>query len=63
MVEKVVSHEKLNAWKIAQEQFDRAAAHLELKDGVRKMLRHPKRELTVYFPVKMEDGSVEVFTA
>jgi glutamate dehydrogenase (NAD(P)+) len=55
--------EKPNPWQIAQSQFDRAAAYLpDLKAGVRNMLRMPKRELTVYMPVKMDDGSVEVFT-
>ena len=51
-----------NPWTNAQRQFDNAAAILELDPGLRKVLRHPKRELAVYFPVKMDDGSVEVFT-
>jgi len=43
-------------------QFDKAAAYLPLKAGIREMLRYPKRELTVNFPVKMDDGSVKMFT-
>lgn len=54
--------EKLNPWDIAREQFDRAAAYLDLKKGVREMMRQTKRELTVNFPVHMDDGSVEMFT-
>ncbi len=47
---------------IAQSQFDVAADHLRLNPGVRAVLREPRRELTVHFPVKMDDGSVQVFT-
>jgi glutamate dehydrogenase (NAD(P)+) len=52
----------INAWDVAQRQFDLAAERLNLSPGLRKVLREPKRELTVHFPVKMDDGSVEVFT-
>ncbi len=41
--------------------FDKAAERLELPDGVRKMLRRPWRELQVSVPVRMDDGSIEVF--
>jgi glutamate dehydrogenase (NAD(P)+) len=52
----------INAWDVAQRQFDLAAERLNLSRGLRKVLREPKRELTVHFPVKMDDGSVQVFT-
>jgi glutamate dehydrogenase (NAD(P)+) len=52
----------INPWHVAQQQFDLAAVHLNLSPGLRKVLREPKRELTVHFPVKMDDGTVEVFT-
>ena len=52
----------VNAWEVAQSQFDLAAERLGLAPGLRKVLREPKRSLTVHFPVKMDDGSVEVFT-
>ena len=52
----------INAWDVAQSQFDLAAEHLNLSPGLRKVLREPKRELTVHFPVKMDDGTVQVFT-
>ncbi|HEX5578188.1 MAG TPA: Glu/Leu/Phe/Val dehydrogenase dimerization domain-containing protein, partial [Candidatus Limnocylindria bacterium] len=51
-----------NIWAVAQEQFDNAAEQLDLDPGMRKVLRVPKRELTVNFPVTMDDGRVEVFT-
>ena len=49
-------------WKVALQQFATAADLLSLKRGVRDFLSHPKRELTVNFPVQLEDGSVRVFT-
>jgi glutamate dehydrogenase (NAD(P)+) len=51
-----------NAWEVAQHQFDLAAEMLNLDPGLRHVLREPRRELTVHFPVHMDDGSVEVFT-
>jgi glutamate dehydrogenase (NAD(P)+) len=53
---------KENPFEIAQRQFDNAAKYLDLKEGIRAKLRVPKRELTVYFPVKMDDGSIQIFT-
>jgi glutamate dehydrogenase (NAD(P)+) len=50
------------AFEIAVEQFDNAAKYLNLDPGVVAILRTPKRELTVHFPVKMDDGSVKIFT-
>jgi glutamate dehydrogenase (NAD(P)+) len=47
---------------IAVEQFNHAANLLSLDDGWRAILAQCKRELAVHFPVKMDDGSVEVFT-
>ncbi len=52
----------INAWEVAQSQFDLAAERLHLSADLRKVLRQPKRSLTVHFPVKMDNGSVEVFT-
>ncbi len=51
-----------NPYAIAQRQFDIAADRLCLDDRLRQVLRVTKRELTVHFPVKMDDGSVEIFT-
>ena len=52
----------INPWAVAQQQFDLAAEHLNLDPGVRQVLREPRRALTVTFPVKMDDGTVRVFT-
>ncbi|MHB8377710.1 MAG: Glu/Leu/Phe/Val family dehydrogenase [Dehalococcoidia bacterium] len=51
-----------NPWHDAREQFDAVAGKLGIDPGMRDVLRHCKREFTVNFPVKMDDGSVRVFT-
>jgi glutamate dehydrogenase (NAD(P)+) len=53
---------RINPWEVAQQQFDLAAEKLNLDEGMRRVLREPRRELTVHFPVQMDDGSVQVFT-
>ncbi len=50
-----------NAFDIAQKQFDIAADLLHLDANLRDVLRNCKRELTVNFPVKMDDGTIRVF--
>ena len=50
------------AYRTALAQFDEAAERLGLDDGMRTLLRLPKRELTVNFPVKMDDGTIRTFT-
>ena len=57
-----MSEGERSPYEVAVHQFDKAAAHLDLKTGIKEMLRKPKRELTVNFPVKMDDGSVNIFT-
>lgn len=52
----------INPWSVAQSQFDLAADRLDLSASLRKVLREPRRSLTVHFPVKMDDATVEVFT-
>jgi glutamate dehydrogenase (NAD(P)+) len=47
---------------MTQRQFDYATQYIKLKHGIRDMLRYPKRELIVNFPVKMDDDSVRIFT-
>jgi glutamate dehydrogenase (NAD(P)+) len=52
----------ISAWSVAQQQFDLAAERLGLDEGMRLVLRQPRREFTCHFPVHMDDGSVQVFT-
>jgi glutamate dehydrogenase (NAD(P)+) len=56
-----MAQETLNPFEIAQRQFDAAAERIGLDDGMRQVLRNPKRQLTVSVPTLMDDGSVRVF--
>ncbi|MDQ4078633.1 MAG: Glu/Leu/Phe/Val dehydrogenase [Chloroflexota bacterium] len=51
-----------NPWHMALEQFDNAVDYLDLSPGIVDFMRMPQRELTVNFPVKMDNGSVRVVT-
>jgi glutamate dehydrogenase (NAD(P)+) len=51
-----------NPYEMALAQFDAVADRLGLDDGLCQVLRVCKRELIVRFPVKMDDGSIRVFT-
>lgn len=63
-MQKISAPDKLkdNPWDMALRQFHRAADLLPLKRGIREFLVQPHRELTVNFPVQMDDGAVRVFT-
>jgi len=51
-----------NPYEMAVAQFDAVADRLGLDGGLRQVLRACKREVTVRFPVRMDDGSIRVFT-
>jgi len=51
-----------NVWATAQSDLDLAAERLKLDPGMHAVLRVPKRELEVHFPVTLDDGSVQAFT-
>lgn len=46
----------------ALKQFNKACKVMDLDPNLQAVLSKPKRELTVNFPVKMDDGSIRVFT-
>ena len=50
-----------NAFKMAQQQFDRIADILNLDKPTRELLRFPLREYHVSIPVRMDDNSVKIF--
>jgi len=51
----------VNAFEMAQAQFDRAARKIDLDPGVSAVLRWPLREFRFQIPVRMDDGSISVF--
>lgn len=51
-----------NAYETALAQYDRAVQHLEIDENVIEYMRWPRREFSVNFPVRRDDGRVEMFT-
>jgi len=54
--------EKVNPFEEMKKMVDKAGKTLGVEPGLIEVLKSPKRELSVHFPVKMDDGSVRVFT-
>jgi len=51
-----------NPWHSALKQLENVAKIIKLSESELEYLRHPRRELTVSVPVKMDDGNLRVFT-
>jgi glutamate dehydrogenase (NAD(P)+) len=51
-----------SAFATAQSQLRSVAQMLGLDAGLTEVLAHPKRELTVNFPVRMDNGETRIFT-
>lgn len=52
---------EINPFEAMMSRFDLAAQKLHLDDGLYQFLRHPRREVTVYIPVFMDTGRLQVF--
>jgi glutamate dehydrogenase (NAD(P)+) len=57
-----MAKEKVNPFEEMKKQVDVVAKKLKLDPGVAEIMKHPKRELSVNFPVEMDDGTIRVFT-
>jgi len=53
---------ELNVFESAEARFEIAAKKLGLEQGVYRFLKCPEREITVYIPVALDTGKLEVFT-
>ncbi len=53
--------ESVNAFKMAQEQFDHVADLLGLNEDVAQMLRQPMREFHFQIPVRLDNGHIRTF--
>lgn len=51
-----------NPYHMAVQQFELAAEKLKLSEDMREILRQPKRELAVNFPVRLDNGRIKTFT-
>jgi len=49
-------------YKVVMDQFEHAADVMGLDAGVRKILSQTNNEIVVHFPVKLDNGTIEVFT-
>ncbi|HCR71085.1 MAG TPA: glutamate dehydrogenase [Anaerolineae bacterium] len=52
---------KINAFDMAQIQFDTVAKLLQLDNEIAEILRWPQREYSFRIPVRMDDGRLKVF--
>ncbi|TXI80984.1 MAG: Glu/Leu/Phe/Val dehydrogenase [Flavobacteriales bacterium] len=60
--EKPEPAKKAGMYEVVMAQFERAADTMGLDPGVRKILSKTNTEIVVHFPVKLDDGTIEVFT-
>ena len=51
-----------NAYQTAIAQYNRATEHLHIEDDLIGFMRYPRREFTVNFPVRRDNGKMEMFT-
>lgn len=51
----------MNAFDMAQAQFDKVAEQLALESGVASVLRWPMREFRFQIPVRLDDGTIHVY--
>jgi glutamate dehydrogenase (NAD(P)+) len=53
--------DEMNVYQSAEARFELAAKKLGLEEGVYRFMRYPTKEITVYIPVTMDNGRLEVF--
>jgi glutamate dehydrogenase (NAD(P)+) len=53
---------KQRMYDVVMEQFNHAADIMDLDPGVRKILSKTNSEIVVHFPVRLDNGKIEVFT-
>ena len=56
-----MSDSNLNPFQMAQDQLAAVADLIDLDPNIHEVLKWPKRELTVNFPVSMRDGTTKMF--
>jgi len=54
--------DELNVYESAEARFETAAQKLNLEQGLYRYLKYPEKEITVYIPVALDNGQIEVFT-
>ena len=57
-----VTANEFNVYESAEARFEEAAKRLGLEDGLYRYMKYPNKEITVYIPVTLDNGKLEVFT-
>jgi glutamate dehydrogenase (NADP+) len=52
----------MNTFDNAKEQFEEALRHIDISDDAKECLSMPKEIMTASIPVRMDDGSLKIFT-
>src|ERR1700740_2254873 len=55
------AQDELNVYESAEARFEVAAQKLGLEEGIYRYLKYPSKEITVYVPVALDSGQLEVF--
>jgi len=58
----IAAQDELNVYESAEARFEIAAQKLGLEQGIYRYMRYPEREITVYIPVALDNGLIEVYT-
>src|SRR5207245_6374734 len=53
--------EEMNVYQNAEARFEVAAEKLGLEQGLYRYLKYPSKEITLYIPIGMDNGTLEVF--
>ena len=54
-------HNEFNVYESAEARFEVASKKLALEEGMYRFLRYPNKEITIYIPVMLDSGHLEVF--
>src|SRR5256885_17077180 len=54
--------EEMNVYQNAEARFEGASQKLGLEQGIYRYLKYPRKEITLYIPVGLDNGTLEVFT-
>jgi glutamate dehydrogenase (NAD(P)+) len=57
----LVTQNEFNVYESADARFEAAARKLNLEEGLYRFLKYPDKEITLYIPVMMDSGHLEVF--
>ncbi len=57
-----IKKQKTGMYENVMKQFNTAADKMNLQQGIRKILSATNNEIVVHFPVKLDNGQIEVFT-